>query len=75
MSNVVEKPKPDWWSPELAERLRKSSYEFHVRAFGEQMARINFLPLEERRREIAKIYDHAKAKGVKFDKPAEGFTR
>lgn len=62
-------------SKEAKERIRESSYEFHVREFGEQMARINFLPLEERRKEIAKIYDHAKAKGVKFDKPAEGFTR
>ena len=62
-------------SDEARARIRKSSYEFHVRAFGEEMARINFLPLEERRAEVAKIYDHAKAKGVKFDKPAEGYTR
>ncbi len=75
MNDAIEKQKPDWWSPALATRIRESSYEFHVREFGEQMARINFLPLEERRKEIAKIYDHAKAKGVKFDKPAEGFTR
>jgi len=75
MSGFPKKPKPDWWSPEKAERLRKIGYEFHVQAFGEEMARINHLPLEQRRIEVGKIYDHAKAKGVKFDKPAEGFTR
>ncbi len=70
-----DRSKPAWWSPEVAERIRRLSYDFHVQAFGEEMARINFLPLEQRRAEVAKIYDHAKAKGVKFDKPAEGFTR
>lgn len=75
MSGSSEKPKPDWWSLEKAERLRKIGYDFHVQAFGEEMARINHLPLEQRRAEVARIYDHAKAKGVKFDKSAEGFTR
>lgn len=75
MNDAAEKPKPNWWSPEIAEEIRQIRYEYHVREFGEEMARINFLPLEERRREVAKIYDHAKARGVKFDKPAPGYTR
>jgi len=74
MSDVA-KEKPDWWSPELADKLLQIRYDYHVRVFGEEMARINFLPLEERRAEVAKIYDHAKAKGVKFDKPAPGYTQ
>jgi len=75
MNERVIERKPDWWNPELAEEIRKISFEYHVREFGEEMARINFLPLDERRREVAKIYDHAKARGVKFNKPAPGYTR
>ena len=62
-------------SEEARKRFRELQYEFHVRAFGEEMARINFLPLEERRKEVAKIYDYGRARGVKFDKPAQGYTR
>ena len=62
-------------SEQARRRFRELQYEFHLRAFGEEMARINFLPLEERREEVAEIYDHAKARGVKFDKPAPGYTR
>ena len=55
-------------------RFRELQFSYHVQEFGEEMARINFLPLKERRAEIAKIYDHAKARGVKFNKPASGYT-
>jgi len=55
-------------------RLRKAIYDFHVRAFGEEMARVNHLPLAARRRYIAEMVDHAAQKGVKFDKPARGYT-
>jgi hypothetical protein len=54
--------------------LRKAIYDFHVRAFGEEMARVNHLPLAARRRYIAEMVDHAAQKGVKFDKPARGYT-
>jgi hypothetical protein len=40
------KKNPDWLTPEVAEHLHRVAYDFHVRAFGEEMARINFLPLE-----------------------------
>jgi len=44
-------------------RLRKAIYDFHVRAFGEEMARVNHLPLAARRRYIAEMVDHAAQKG------------
>ena len=66
--------KPDWLTPEVADYLRQIKYEFHVRAFGEEMARINFLPLEERKRYVAEMVDHARKKGVRFEKPALGTT-
>jgi hypothetical protein len=39
-----------------------------------RVARVNFLPLAERRRYVADMVDHAVRKGVKFDKPALGVT-
>jgi len=66
--------KPKTWSPAERRRLRQAIYGFHVRAFGEEMARVNFLPLAERRRYIAEMMDHALRKGVEFDKPALGVT-
>ena len=65
---------PDWLTPEVLGHLRQVAFEFHVRAFGEEMARVNFLPLAERRRYVADMVDHAIRKGVKFDKPALGVT-
>ena len=62
------------WSPDALERLEQAEYDFHVRAFGEEMARVNFLPLAERKAYIAEMVDHARAKGVKFEKPALGVT-
>jgi hypothetical protein len=62
------------WSPAARKRLRRAIYDFHVRAFGEEMARVNFLPRVQRRRYIADMMDHALRKGVKFDKPARGVT-
>lgn len=67
-------PKPDWLTPEVLARLREIEYDFHVRAFGEEMARVNFLPLEERKKYLYDIIDHAVQKGVKFEKPALGVT-
>lgn len=62
------------WPPATRRRLRKAVYEFHVRAFGEELARVNFLPLNQRRRYVAEMVDHALRKGVKFHKPALGVT-
>ena len=68
------KTQPDQVTPEIKEYLKRVEYDFQVREFGEEMARINFLPAAERRREIAEMVDHARRKGVKFVKPAHGVT-
>jgi hypothetical protein len=68
------KQRPDWLTREVVEHLHRVAYEFHVRAFGEEMARVNFLPLEERRRYVGTMVDHAVRKGVKFKKLALGVT-
>jgi hypothetical protein len=65
---------PDWLTPEVEEHLKRVEYDFHVRAFGEEMARVNFLPLAQRKQYVAEMVDHALRKGVKFDKPARGVT-
>ena len=72
MNKTGQQRKP--WPPAVRRRLRQAIYDFHVRAFGEEMARVNFLPLADRRRYVAEMVDHALGKGVKFDKPALGVT-
>jgi hypothetical protein len=61
--------KPDWLTPETLAYLRDVEYRFHVRAFGEEMARVNFMPLEQRKQYLCDMLDHAHRKGVKFDEP------
>jgi hypothetical protein len=67
--------KPDWLTPEVQKRLREILYEYHVRIFGEEMARVNFLPKERRKAYIHDMIDHARKHGVKFEKEALGVTR
>jgi hypothetical protein len=71
--NKPEKPGIQY-APSIRRRLRKAIYDFHVRAFGEEMARVNYLPLAARRRYAGEMVDHAIRKGVKPDKPALGVT-
>ncbi len=66
--------KPDWLTPETLAYLRDVEYRFHVRAFGEEMARVNFPPLEQRKQYLYEILDHARCKEVKSDRPARGVT-
>ncbi len=66
--------KPDWLTPDVQEHLRRVEYDYQAREFGEEMARINFLPPEERRKQITEMMDHAIRKGVGFEKPASGVT-
>jgi len=66
-------PRPVWLTPEVSEHLRRVEYDYQAREFGEEMARINFLPPTERRKQIAEMMDHARKKGVSFDKVASGF--
>ena len=61
-------------TPAQRRYFRKVEYDFHVRAFGEEMARINFLPEAERKREIGEMIDHARRKGVNLTRPALGVT-
>ena len=55
-------------------RWRKVERDFHVRAFGEELARINFLPEKRRKAAVAEMIDHARSKGVKLGRPALGVT-
>ena len=61
-------------APSAQQRLKAAIYDFHVRAFGEEMARVNHLPLAARRRYVGEMVDHAVEKGVKSSKPALGVT-
>jgi hypothetical protein len=55
-------------------RLRRMEKAFHIRAFGEELARINFLPEKRRKAAVAEMIDHARSKGVKLGRPALGVT-
>jgi hypothetical protein len=66
--------KPAWLTPEVQEHLRRVEYDYQAREFGEEMARVNFLPMAERRKQIAEMMDHAVRKGVVFEKRALGVT-
>ena len=61
-------------TPAQRRRWRKVMRDFHVRAFGEEMARINFLPEKRRKAAVAEMIDHARSKGVKLGRPALGVT-
>jgi len=55
-------------------RLRRIMRDFHVRAFGEELARINFLPEKERKQAVAEMIDYARSKAVDLGRPARGYT-
>jgi hypothetical protein len=42
--------------------LHEIAVEFHQRAFGEEMARVNFLPVAERRKYLARVRARAAKK-------------
>ena len=58
--------------PAVKQRIRQAAYEYHVRAFGEELARVNFEPLAKRRRYVAAMVDYALQSGVRFEKHALG---
>jgi hypothetical protein len=62
------------WPPAVRRKLRRAAYDFHVRMFGEELARVNFQPLAKRRRYVGEMVDYALRKGVKFERPALGVT-
>jgi len=53
--------------------MRKVMRDFHIRAFGEELARINFLPEKRRKQAVAEMIDHARAKGVNLSRTPRGF--
>ncbi len=56
-------------SPETQARLREIERDFHVRAFGEELARVNLdLTKEERHRYLAWMRETARKHGVKPEK-------
>ena len=55
MGTLTTKPPKFSLTPGQRKRLEEVEWEFHVRAFGEEMARINFLPLEERKAALARL--------------------
>lgn len=65
---------PPWLTPEVRETIVALSYEYHVRAFGEQIARMNFLPAEQREAEFHAMMDHAYSKGVRRGPAADDIT-
>ncbi len=71
----MPEPKSDWLTPVVRALNREIEYDFHVRAFGEEMARVNILPSEERMKYIYDMIDHAVSHGFSFEKPALGVTR
>ena len=61
-------------TPAQKRMWRKVMRDFHVRAFGEEMARINFLPEKKRKAAVAEMIDYARSKGVDLSRPALGVT-
>ncbi len=57
-------------SQEHVEKFREIERAYHVRAFGEELARVNLdLTQKERIQYIQWMRDNARQHGVKFEKP------
>lgn len=53
------------WTRQQVARLREIEREFHVQAFGEELARVNLdMTIEERRRYLQWMRDTARKNGV-----------
>ena len=53
-----------YWTEEQQKLLQELEYDFHVRAFGEEMAAINFMPAQERLRSLSAMWEFARKNGV-----------
>jgi len=73
---ITDPPSASIPSATLAQRrrLRRIMRDFHVRAFGEELARVNLLPEPQRKQAVAEMIDHARRHGVKLSRPALGVT-
>lgn len=50
--------------PLQRKRLREIEKAFHIRAFGEEMARVNFMPAQQRRDYLERCHQRAKKVAV-----------
>lgn len=58
------------WPKQQRARLREIERDYHVRAFGEELARVNLeMTKEERLRYLQWMGDNARKHGLKFEKP------
>ena len=73
MNTKIEPPKS--LTSEAMRRVEAAECEFHVRAFGEELARVNFLPEHERRRYVSDMIDHAAGNAVRLSDPPTGVKR
>ena len=51
-------------APVQRKRLRQIEKAFHVRAFGEEMARVNFMPVKRRRDYLERCHQRTQKAGV-----------
>ena len=51
-------------APVQRKRLREIEKAFHVRAFGEEMARVNFMPVKRRRDYLERCHQRTQKAGV-----------
>ena len=57
------------WTPAQLARLREIERDFHVRAFGEELARVNLdMTREERLRYLQWMRDTARKQGIRFER-------
>jgi hypothetical protein len=61
------------WTEEQRKLLKEIEFDFHVRAFGEEMAHINFLAPDQRRAKLFAMWEFARAKGVAVQRREERF--
>jgi len=58
------------WTPEQLARHRAIERDFHVRAFGEELARVNLdMTPDQRRRYLQWMRDTARRNGIRFERP------
>ena len=61
-------------SKEQQERIEEIRYDHLREAFGDEIARVSRLPLEERYRYVAWMIDNGKKHGVKHEREPRGVT-
>jgi len=57
-------------NPETQRVLQAIEQRFHERAFGKEMARVNFLPPDQRRAYLARLRDRIRSRKAATTRPA-----